>query len=387
MKSRFYLFLILIPILFSCSGFEQYKQKVKVDTSVSESINSFNEKMFHQMYAEGENLAFSGTSIYNLLYLISNASGGETSSQIKDILGTKDSKNDAQIQKYFSDLENNYNSVWVQKGLSVKNNYSDFSKNLNSRIFSVDFNKTFSTKNKINKYIKKATENEIPKFLEDNLPADTKLCFLNALYFNQKWQKPFKKDKTTMEDFYGAQEQTSVALMMHESDFYIYTENESFQIVQLDYDDKDYSMICILPVDKEYDFSKIELNNLLSFFYENCNYESVKVSIPKFNSDIRTDLKKQLSDLGITNIFNSSCDFSNIFENNENVFIDEILHETKVSVDEEKTKAVAVTISFAKSANYVGQPDFYFNANHPFCYVIKDNINDIILFTGIVNRL
>lgn len=251
-------------------------------------------------------------------------------------------------------------------------------------LFPVDFSKGAKTTNQINKYIKEVTENEIPKFLKNDLPSDTKLCFLNALYFNQKWRHPFKKNETTAEDFYVTKDKTVSVQMMHNSEFYKYTENEEFQMIQLMYADTDYSMICILPVEKDYDFSKLELNNLLSSFTKDSYYETVEVSLPKFNTDISTDLKKQFQNLGVTDIFESSSDFSNIFDTNETVFIDEILHETKVSVDEEKTKAVAVTLSFAKSASFSGIPNFYFTADHPFCYVIMDNVNDVMLFTGIV---
>lgn len=357
---------------------------MQIDSEVSNSINSFSEKMFHQMYVKGENLSFSGTSIYNLLYLISNACDGETADQINNLLEQNEKKDDILMQQYFSNLENNYNSIWVQNNLPVKESYSDFLANINSSFFSVDFSKGAKTTNQINKYIKEVTENEIPKFLKNDLPSDTKLCFLNALYFNQKWRHPFKKNETTAEDFYVTKDKTVSVQMMHNSEFYKYTENEDFQMIQLMYADTDYSMICILPVEKDYDFSKLELNNLLSSFTKDSYYETVEVSLPKFNTDISTDLKKQFQNLGVTDIFESSSDFSNIFDTNETVFIDEILHETKVSVDEEKTKAVAVTMSFAKSASFSGIPNFYFTADHPFCYVIMDNVNDVMLFTGIV---
>ena len=372
MDRKIFIFLISIPFFLGCSVRSQEKQKVQIDSEVSNSINSFSEKMFHQMYVKGENLSFSGTSIYNLLYLISNACDGETADQINNLLEQNEKKDDVLIQQYFSNLENNYNSIWVQNNLPVKESYSDFLANIKSSLFSVDFSKGAKTTNQINKYIKEVTENEIPKFLKNDLPSDTKLCFLNALYFNQKWRHPFKKNETTAEDFYVTKDKTVSVQMMHNSELYKYTENEEFQMIQLMYADTDYSMICILPVEKDYDFSKLELNNLLSSFTKDSDYETVEVSLPKFNTDISTDLKKQFQNLGVTDIFESSSDFSNIFDTNETVFIDEILHETKVSVDEEKTKAVAVTMSFAKSASFSGIPNFYFTADHPFCYVIMD---------------
>lgn len=346
-------------------------------------INSFTEDLFHQMYENEKNLSFSGSSVYNLLYLMSKATAGETAAEINKVLQLDDETFESQLP-LLSSLENNTNSIWIDNNLSVKNSYSDFCKKMNSKIFSVNFSKSKDVTKKINKFIKKSTKNEIPEFLKDDLSPATKLCFLNTLYFNQKWEKPFPKEDTGEADFYLTQDKTTSVKMMHNSDRYNYFEDEKFQIVQFDYKNSDYSMICILPKANNYDFSVFPLCKLLSTFEKEKINTLVHVSFPKFNSDVSTSLKGVLKNLGINTVFSYSADFSNICNNSENIFVDEILHETKVSVDEKKTKAVAVTFSMVKSAGPSSK--FFFNADHPFCYLIKDNSKNLILFTGVVNN-
>lgn len=60
MDRKIFIFLISIPLFLGCSVRSQEKQKVQIDSEVSNSINSFSEKMFHQMYVKGENLSFFG---------------------------------------------------------------------------------------------------------------------------------------------------------------------------------------------------------------------------------------------------------------------------------------------------------------------------------------
>lgn len=376
-------FFLLIFLSFTGCATKKKIDNINVDFKFSEKINSFTENVFTQIYVPEKNTAFSGSSVYNLLYLMSKATAGESAAEINKVLQLDDETFESVIP-IFSSLENNTNSIWIDKNLSVKNSYSVFCKKLNSKIFSVNFADSKNVTKKINQFIKKSTKNEIPQFLKDDLSSATKLCFLNTLYFNQKWEKPFPEDKTSKSDFYISSDKTTSVKMMHNSDDYNYFEDDDFQIIQFDYKNSDYSMICILPKTDDYDFSTLPLCKLLLKFDEEKFNTSVQVSFPKFNSDVSTSLKEVLINLGIKNIFSYSADFSNICDNSENIFVDEILHETKVTVDEKKTKAVAVTLSMVKSAGPISE--YFFNCNHPFCYIIKDNSNNLILFTGVVNN-
>lgn len=62
---------------------------------------------------------------------------------------------------------------------------------------------------------------------------------------------------------------------------------------------------------------------------------------------------------------------------------DEVLHKAKIEVDEEGTKAAAVTAIEMRTKSC---PEI-FVANRPFLFVIRDRANDIILFMGSVQNL
>ncbi len=363
----------------------------QIDSEISRKINSFTEKLFQSIYVPEKNMSFSGISVYNLLYIMSNASAGETSGQISKVLELDGTEYDSQMKQVILSIENNSNSVWVDKTLYVKKSFSDFCKKLGTDIFSVNFVDSRTTE-KINKFIKKSTKNEIANFLQNDLNPETKLVFLNTLCFNQKWLDPFPKENTIDGDFYLSSDKSDLSdlsvriKMMHETNAYSYYDNGDFQIIQFDYKNSDCSMIVMLPRKCNCDFSKFALNQLLSDFEKESCFTSVCVSFPKFKSDKKVSLKDILMKFGITDVFSQSADFSNIVDNAQNIYVDEILHETKVSVDEEKTKAAAVSLSMAKSASCEPEVNAVFTADHPFCYVIKDNQSGLILFSGVVNN-
>ena len=68
-----------------------------------------------------------------------------------------------------------------------------------------------------------------------------------------------------------------------------------------------------------------------------------------------------------------------------NAFIDFVLHNSYVKVDEEGTEAAAVTVigmAGTVSLDPNRPPTFYMRVDRPFFFAIVDNVSDTILFMG-----
>lgn len=91
-----------------------------------------------------------------------------------------------------------------------------------------------------------------------------------------------------------------------------------------------------------------------------------------------------LSDLGLDDIFSSDADFSGIADKNVNV--DTILQKTKLELDENGTKAAAVTAVVMECMSAVEEDDEPIiktvELTRPFAFLIYDSSNDEILFMG-----
>ena len=90
-----------------------------------------------------------------------------------------------------------------------------------------------------------------------------------------------------------------------------------------------------------------------------------------------------LSSLGLDNLFSSNADFSGIADQNVNV--DTILQKTKLELDENGTRAAAVTAVTMECMSAAVEKEPIIKTvelTRPFAFLIYDRSNDEILFIG-----
>ena len=362
------------------------KQVFLRNEQAENSINSFDSKFFTTLCNKTENVNYSAFSIYSLLYSLSKGSDNNTQKEINSVLEyTPSQEVDECIKNKILTTEHKSNSIWYNQDLNLQPAYKDFLADLNFRQNKVDFSEPKQVQYQINSFISKKTDGLIKKILSTPLPSDTKLVLLNTLFFEQKWLEKFDKDKTSTQDFYVQSNETIYVRMMQDLRYAEYYEDEVLQAAALPYKDTRYSMIVFLPKDKDFDFSKLNLKEYVDLFNTENEEQYLQIFLPKFEAHSCYDLIPVLQSMGINDVFQAGAsDLSKIFTTSEKLFLNEALHEIVVKVDEEKTKAAAVTMFGAKSA---GIEDYItFRADHPFCYVIYDEQNNINLFTGIIRR-
>ena len=104
--------------------------------------------------------------------------------------------------------------------------------------------------------------------------------------------------------------------------------------------------------------------------------------MPKLNFETSATLNDMLADLGLENIFSDDADFSDITDKNTKVST--ILQKTKLELDENGTKAAAVTAVIMEGMS-VANPEPVVKKvelTRPFAFLIYDEANDEILFMG-----
>jgi len=83
--------------------------------------------------------------------------------------------------------------------------------------------------------------------------------------------------------------------------------------------------------------------------------------------------------MGMPTAFTDAADFSGMTGNRE-LFIDKVIHQAFIEVNEEGTEAAAATgVSMRLSAAMPGE---VFRADHPFIFLIRDMDTGVILFMG-----
>jgi len=159
-----------------------------------------------------------------------------------------------------------------------------------------------------------------------------------------------------------------------------YADTEEAQILELPYKGDKISMLVVLPTK---DLASIEssltaekLNEYKSKMRET---KLDSVSLPKFEFDTKYFMKDTLSALGMPTAFSGNADFSGM-TGKKDLYIDFVIHQAYVKVDEKGTEAAGATAvgMFTTSV----QPRTIFRADHPFIFLIQEKDTGNILFLG-----
>ena len=340
--------------------------------------------------ASGKNIMFSPTSLNFALGMIAEGAKGETKEILDDYLGTNDF---AAYAKEYLDKIKAYNTedesygyqskvkiadaVWVDNGLTLQEKFKNtVLDSFGAEVEAVDFSAAEKTCDVINSWCDKNTEGLIPKIITPDLINDnTGLCLTNSLYFESGWSgEPWKVSDT--EESFGKKEKTKYMTCTGDQ----YYENDKATAFGRDYANG-LSFIGILPNDEgDFNLEDLDIGGLLK---SNPEYDEVDCKMPKLNFETNTVLNDMLSSLGLDNLFSGNADFSGIADQNVNV--DTILQKTKLELDENGTKAAAVTAVTMECMSATVEKEPIIKAvelTRPFAFLIYDRSNDEILFIG-----
>jgi len=248
-------------------------------------------------------------------------------------------------------------------------------------------------------------EKETKGIIKDLLPPGsvdslTSLIFANALYFKGVWKQPFDTSKTKDYDFDLLNgKSVKVPFMTSKNDQFI-SLFDGFKVLGLPYkqgkDGRKFSIYFFLPDEKDGLSALIDKVASNSEFLEhNLPREQVKVGkfrIPRFNISFEIEAFELLHKLGLTLPF-CMGGLTKMVDSpiSEELFVSAILQKSFIEVNEEGTKAAAVSVSMIRGCSLYSPPPIPpidFVADHPFLFLIRDDFSGTILFVGkVVNPL
>ncbi|KAM4906280.1 uncharacterized protein FYW23_001052 [Sylvia borin] len=242
----------------------------------------------------------------------------------------------------------------------------------------------------INQWVEEKTEGKIPELLcEGSVDSMTKLVLVNAIYFKANWAEKFQEADTTDAPFrLNKNERRTVKMMYQKNKFnFGYLPEEKIRVLELPYEERELSMIILLPDDTEEDstgLQKMERQLTLEKLQEWTRPEhlysaDVHVHLPKFKLEESYNLKSDLAAMGLLDVFDSGkADLSGM-SGARDLFLSEVVHKAFVEVNEEGTEAAAATAGIAMLCMVIEEN---FNADHPFLFFIRHNPTQSILFMG-----
>jgi len=415
MKAIKRFFVLSMLIMVSSNSLAMNNEIAKENTNkkiIVDGNNKFALELFAKLQSAKGNLFFSPYSISTALAMVRAGARNETESQMAGVLhfpvsvnrrtdSTSKSLPDRQqfassFGNIIKDLNNRgqkggytltvANALWGQKDYGFLQEFLELIEtSYDGRLNEVDFVRATETARKtINAWVEKKTDDKIKNLISEGvLDSMTRLVLTNAIYFKGNWAKQFKENRTKDASFTLADGQKIDVATMNQKAEFGYMETDTFQALELPYVDEELSMVILLP--KQFDaldkFEKTLVPENLTQWLAKIYKREVVVFVPKFKMTSQFSLASMLKSMGMKDAFSSGADFSGI-NGKRNLFISAVIHKAYVEVNEEGTEAAAATGVVMKLTSIGPAPISVFRADHPFLFLIRDNLSGGILFIG-----
>lgn len=350
---------------------------------------------------QGSNVMISPLSLDMALGLLAGGADGQTKEELSNYLGTEDYSSFAeQYMEYAEGISSEYgsdeqfgyktlyeiaNSVWVSDDRKLVDSYVEKAEGqFGAEIAAVSF-KTDDlpkTVNKINSWCNEKTHELIPQVVtEESFSGDTSAVLVNSIYFESPWSEEWGVTEHTFTDFEG----NTTEMEMLRDTLSVYYENDYATGFSKGYRNG-MQFIGILPKKTgEFTLADLDVKSLLES--ETTKYD-VRARMPRLNFDTTADnVAGILESQGVETLFDDKqSDLSGLIEmsSDEVTYVSSIIQKTKLELDENGTKAAAVTAIMTDTCAMAPEPkkEKEVFLDRPFAFLIYDGRNDQIVFMG-----
>ncbi|CAA0816297.1 Serpin-ZX [Striga hermonthica] len=295
------------------------------------------------------------------------------------------------------------NGIWVERTLTLKPAFKETIENAyGSAIGHVDFRNQFNVaREAVNAWAEEKTNGLIKNLLPSgSVTSLTMVILANALYFKGVWASKFKPSLTKVRDFFLLNGSTVRVPFMTSSMNQFAVAFDDFKVLKLPYeegqDTREFSMYFFLPNARDGLRALVEKFGSISGFIEHhMPHLSVKMGdfrLPKFKISFDFEASDFFKSQGLVLPFCGGLTEMVYPSPYDPLEISGFFHKAYVEVDEQGTEAAAVTAGMGRGGCSRFRPppvdEFDFVADHPFLFVIREEISGVVLFVGqVVNPL
>lgn len=343
-----------------------------------------------------KNSSFSPLNMYMALSALAETCGGSSRQQILDLLNADSIEslrtqagqvwnanycNDGAVTSVLA------NSIWLSDDIKFS---EDTLGSLADNYYASAYSGKFGT-DTMNQAIKDWLNEQTDGFLEDavdtvNLDASTIFALYSTVYFRGKWDDEFRAERNSTRTFHAPTGDISAEFMNRTDTIGRYYFGEDYGAVNLPFD-TGCRMWLILPDEDKNIAAVLDSGEYMDMvahtddYYDSSKSLVINLSVPKFDVSSTADLRDGLSELGVTDIFGSSADFTPICS--EECYVGKARQSSRVTIDEEGcTAASFVEIATCGSA-MPPQDEMDFVLDRPFVFVLT-GMDGQPLFAGTV---
>ncbi|PRQ18679.1 putative Serpin family protein [Rosa chinensis] len=363
----------------------ELRESIKNQTDVALEIT----KQLLLTLGKDKNMVYSPLSIHIGLGMILTGTKGHIQDRFLSFLKSKsiNELNDLSSNVYPLVFADGYskggprfsvaNGVWVEKSIHVKPRFKEvLDTAYKAAMNQVDFRRRAEeVRCEVNSWVDKETNG-----------SETKLILANALYFKGAWNEKFYESMTKEFDFHLQSGSSVKAPFMTSSKYQFVSVFDSFKVLKLPYEQgKDYgrrfSMCLFLPNATDGLQALVErvCSEPIDRYIPHKNVPLRRFLIPKFKISVGFDPMDVLKPLGF------SLEEGDLTEMVEGAISLSMFQKSFIEVNEEGTEAAAVYIACGpaySSGEPPKPPPIDFVADHPFLYLIREEVTGTVMFIG-----
>ncbi|XP_030659051.1 serpin A12 [Nomascus leucogenys] len=236
------------------------------------------------------------------------------------------------------------NMLFIDHRLQPQRKFLEDAKNFYSaETILTDFQNLEVTQKQINDFISHKTHGKINNLIE-NIDPGTVMLLANYIFFRARWKHEFDPNVTKEEDFFLEKNSSVKVPMMFRSGMYQvgYDDKLSCTILEIPYQ-KNITAVFILPDEgKLMHLEKGLQVDTFSRWKTLLSRRVVDVSVPRLHMTGTFDLKKTLSYIGVSKIFEEHGDLTKIIPY-RSLKVSEAVHKAELKMDERGTEGSAGT--------------------------------------------
>ena len=348
--------------------------------------------LYRKLHQGNGNLFFFPYSISMALAMVYTGSNGKTEEQMASVLHFEFAPYD--LIPVFGALHSQLlgrgtgsfqlrlaNSLWWQEGYALRQVYlKTLRKRFGATVESLDFSTTpEKSPAMINDRVSRHSNGKIKELLpQGSITSLTGLVLANAIYFRATWKERFNADYTSNSPFHMLNGGQVIVPMMEQITPFAYTATGGVQVVELPYIGEQFSMVILLPARGQFeDFTSSATADRVTDILEHLRIQMVQVYMPRFEFRSSFELSAVLDKLGMRDAFILGRANFRGMTLDRAIFLEDVHHQTVVSVDENGTYAAAGT-----AAEMVWPDVPTVRLNRPFIFLIRNVETGSILFIG-----
>ena len=248
----------------------------------------------------------------------------------------------------------------------------------------------------LNGWVSDHTGGMIPEIVSEPFSEEAAALLVNALYLKNTWAAEFDPNQTMERTFtHGDGAEERMDFLRHFDRSLPYLETADSVGALLPYDDGRLAFFALMPrlYPDSPDFEAwlagldgAELGRLVRDSRDRADF-FLRLSLPKFEAEWKGELKDVLTALGLELPFDDTglADFSRLGDNPYGYYLSQVIHATKLQVNEKGTEAAAATVVVGDAASAAPPEEpqgIELDFDRPFLYGIVDLENGVPLFLG-----